>query len=340
MREFMNVRRRGIVFTGVLAFALGPVAGADAGSASKHVTVTLTKKDCEWNRKKGTARIVLAGTTTELPPGTKVAILLNLNYKEVGACIVTVNPDGTFADAVLEPAMRVHPDSGYELTGAIRLEDQAPKLLEPVKKALAQLKYQPVLGKVSIGTPQEQKEETAKLSKFMKDLVDQAVGLNNELADEAGAAEKKNRYQTKEGEFDPAAWREFVDKKWRPKVIELQKKFNDWKTQNPAAVLKFEAGAIHMEELLRTVALRSILLSRGLYLAAKKRVAPEDVTPPADLDTRPQFSNVRTDKKALAVLGKCYKIVKEDFKLEPPKKPDEGKGGAKGPQVESGKTTK
>ena len=60
--------------------------------------------------------------------------------------------------------------------------------------------------------------------------------------------------------------------------------------------------------------------------AAKLTPALEDTSPPVELKVQPrQAPSLKTDKRALQLLGEYYQVVLKDFGLAPPE-PPKGKG--------------
>jgi len=321
------------VLAAVFLFPLTVAFGAGTGGSRK-ITLTLTKAKVDYSSRKGTVKISLAGKTENVPPGTKIALLLMYNFSEVGRCLVTIKADGSFGETVLTSSMPLPPDKGYEIQMQINPDDQATRLKKPTEALLARSEYTPLVKTVVIGTPSQIEAARVKTVKFVKDILKRVIAANNELVDEVEAAETKAKYQ-KDGKFDSAEWRKFMDERWRPKMVKIQREFEKWLKKNPAYKFKYRAGVTYLSDLLRTVALRSVLRSRKLYALMRKRPAREDITLPADLQIQPRYGKVRSDTKAKKYLIKCYKIVQEDFKLVRPKKKTPPAAAAKG--TKSGK---
>jgi hypothetical protein len=113
-------------------------------------------------------------------------------------------------------------------------------------------------------------------------------------------------------------------------VIKLQREFARWKKQWPAYEMRYPTGVTYLEDLLKTVAARSVIRSKRLYALMRKRVAPEDATLPAGLSVEARYAKIRnSDKRALSHIYKCYKFAREDFGLVPPKKSAPKKAPAK-----------
>ena len=324
------------VMAAVFLFTLTEAFGAGAG-ASRRITLTLTKAKVDYSSRKGTVKITLAGKTENIPPGTKVALLLMYNFSEVGRCLVTIQADGSFPETVLTSSMPLPPDTGYEIQMQINPDDQATRLKKPTEALIARYEYTPLVKTLVIGTPSQIEAARAKTAKFIKDILKRVIAANNELVDEVEAAETKAKYQ-KNGKFDAAEWRKFMDQRWRPKMAKIQREFENWLKKNPAYKFKYRAGVTYLSDLLATVALRSVLRSRKLYALMRKRPAREDITLPADLQIQPRYGKVRSDAKAKKYLIKCYKIVQEDFKLVKPKKKTPPAPPAKGSKSGKKKT--
>ncbi len=282
--------------------------------------VTIAKPDIQYNGKTGKLKIVLSGKVDLLPPGAKITIELEYNYFVVGSCAATVGTDGTFAKTTLAPEAALPPGDEYELIVKVLGDAQPPTLREKVMKIVDDEKtvigtYQ---GKFSLGSAEDRKLWREKMAKAVSAMLEELVALNNDLAEKRTAADA----EAKAGKFDAKKWREFIDVQWRPKIIALQKKFATWKTENASVGARFPKGVLCLSDMLAIVALRSKFLSQSVYGVAKQKYALEDMTPPPEMRIELEQATLKTDKKALQLLGEYYKVVEEDFGLKPP---DEGK---------------
>jgi hypothetical protein len=312
---------RGRIGAGVLLVLFASPSAAAEGDEEgelKQLDIALTSTKIDYNATKGTARITLAGRAKGVLPDVKLEIRLEYHFYEVGKCLASVGTDATFRNVVLEPDMPLPPDKGYDLMVALKPDVQAPQLKERVEKLIEEVQYNPRLAPVELGTAAQQKKANAELITFVKKLLKDAIALNNEMVDEHEAAEKKLKYESA-GSLDTAAWREFMDKNWRPRMIKLQRSFRAWKKQNPAYAYRHAAGVLHLEEFLKVVALRSVILSKELYSRNRLKIAMEDTTFPGDFAANPRRT-IKKDTSAKSFLVTCYKIVNDDFKLNPPKK--------------------
>jgi hypothetical protein len=303
--------------------AEAPGAGEEEGRApGEKGIITIGKRDVQYNGKTGKVKIVLSGKVDKLPPGTKVTIDLEYNFNAVGTCLATVGTDGTFSNVTLAPEVALPPGDEYELQVKVVSEPQAPSLREQIMKIVNDEKTTivPFQGKISLGSDADRKAWRDKMAKAMKGMLDEVIALNNDLVDKSTAADK----DVKAGTFKETVWREFLDKQWRPKVVALQKKYDEWLTENPSLETRFKKGVWCFYDMLALVAVRSKIISQTLYGTAKLKAAIEDVSPPPELRMEmKQVASLKTDKKALEKLNEFYKVVEDDFGLKPP---DDGKG--------------
>jgi len=339
------VRRKTVALLCLLGLFLGGLVRPAGAAQQRELLLNLTKVDVKYDRRAQKATITVAGTTKNFPAGTKIRLKLLYNFFEVGRCIVTVKPDASVGPAVIKPTCPLPPDTTYEIDMEIHVDDQEPRMQKQIEKFLASVRYKPFVRNLTIGTPEDKKKAEAEVKKFIKSLLARAVALNNEFITEVEAAEQKLKYQTAGG-LDTKAWRAFVDNNWRPRMIKLQKEFAAWLKKYPAYRYRYGAGVLHLEDMLRTIAWRSVYRSRKLYALFKKKPSLEDLSPPQQLKIRPAYGRVSNDKAALRYLGRCYKIVREAFGLVPPpeqkkapaeKKKESGKSGGGGTKKKGAK---
>lgn len=314
----MRVTGRLVLFVSVVPLLLAKGAGA-AEESGKQIKLAITSKSPTYNAKTGKATIRVGGKAPALPVSSTVAVILEYNFRQVCETKAVVGPDGTFSGAVLKPEIPLPADNMYELYLRVREEDQAERFKAKVKQFLRKVEYNPFQGRITLGTAAERKAARTELVKYVNAALKGAVAANNRLLDEVEAAEKKEKYQ-KEGSFDSAAWRTFLDDDWRPGMIKLQKDFYSWLKKNPAYGLRYASGVLYLENLLKVVALRSVLRSRQLYQLMRRKVAAQDARPPQELKTLVKGFTIRTDKKARREVVTYYRAVKDDFRLNPPRK--------------------
>lgn len=311
-------------------------AGGFAADADGEVTlkslVQLTAKEITFRASTGKAMITLSGTTTELPPGAKLTFEIQYYYTCVGRAIGSVEVDSTFKNVKLSPSLQVPqsdppvfkpitlaPGKGYEIRCYINVDDQVPTLKKKVK-ALQSKHQAPLLLEFALGSEAEQKKARTDTVKFIKDLIKEAIGLNNKLADAVKAATEKTDY-VKIGKLDTEKWRAFMDNDLRKGVIAVQKKYDAWIKKHEVYKFRYASGHYFMQDFLNVLGYRTILESRDVYKAFKEKLAQEDVSKPAGMNMKTRFS-IKTSKKARQAMIDAYKKVVDTkgFDVLPKKK--------------------
>ncbi|HNS00637.1 MAG TPA: hypothetical protein PKX48_15020 [Planctomycetota bacterium] len=288
--------------------------------AAEKEIVVITQADVAYNGKTGKVKITLAGKTQKLPPGTKVTVELEYFYEVVGSCLATVGPEGTFSNAALTVEGPLPPGDEYELHVKILSEPQPASLRAQVMKILSDESnvIKSPQKRLSFGSEEDRRAWRDKLAKFVKPLLDKVVAVNNQLVEKNAAAEEAAR----ESRFNAAAWRKYIDEECRPELIKFRKELVDWVHENPSVETRFAQGVMCLDDLITIVGFRTKVLSLRVYAAAKLTPALEDSSPPAELKVQPrQAPSLRTDKRALQLLGEYYRVVLKDFGLAQPEAP-------------------
>ena len=230
----------------------------------------------EVKEAPGEIQFAVSGTA-QVPDESRVQISLLFAHEKFDSRTVIVT-NKRFS-VTLGPYKKRYHSGNYTIEALFEVYRQ----IEPVRKQFAdQSETMQEHKSVRVGTPKKEKEEDRATADFYGKLIANAETLRSEMWTEYEAAIKKQRYfkedEKKDKKFDEAAWREFVDGKWRTslkKDVDAHKEYKEG-----LLALKFPQAVPNIEMLFGALFQLSQNLSTKVYKENKLPEDPGDKTAP------------------------------------------------------------